>query len=93
MTQTTGNEVAARVFQFLANIEDPVPVAQFISLELTGDPVGDAPLAEVARLFLVHLKSDGIAATDDLSLPDAKIYGLTPYGEKVYQDFQNTVAG
>lgn len=87
MKKTTATEIMARLFELLNNINEPMPVASLIQLELTGDPATDKLLSSISMISLEKLKSDGIINSDDLMAPNANIYGFTPQGCEMYELF------
>ncbi|MFM5248395.1 hypothetical protein [Aeromonas hydrophila] len=82
MSNTTGAEVLIRALDFLSGIKEsnPAPVSRFLALELTGEKIADQLLSGIALAMLQQLKSDGMVKTDNLSEPNAKVYGLTEQG-------------
>lgn len=82
MGKSTGSEIMAGTLEFLSNIKksNPVPVSSFVAQELTGDETADQMLSALSLAMLKQLKADEMVETDDLSEPDAKIYGLTEQG-------------
>ncbi|RBI67357.1 hypothetical protein DQ400_09420 [Vreelandella sulfidaeris] len=89
MSRSTGVEVMAKALDFLSNIKEsyPASVKSFVALELTGDQVADQLLSEISLMMLQKLKVDGMVKTDDLSEPNAKIYGLTEHGVEMRRLF------
>ena len=80
-------DIAITALTFIKNNGAPVFVNDFINRDLTGDEMADSLLKKIALMMLDFMKKDGMIEADDLTSPDAKIYGLTVYGTQVYDTF------
>lgn len=91
MSNDTGAQIALRTLAYLDAISEPVNIEEFVGLELTGNAEADAQLRTIALAMLQELRSMGMVSADGHAQPGSKIYGLTPLGKEMYEQFQQLV--